>query len=389
MDDNIVIVGGSIAGIFAAKELRKKGYQGGIKIVESEERLPYDKPPLTKEWMQDNENTAIPLLEKENFYDDNNIEIVLNTKIINIDTDKKQLLTESNKIINYDKLVLATGVKNKKLNYSNQNLNIHYLSNFLDALSIKEKVSKEKQDIVILGGGFIGLELAASLKNLSHNVTLISRSEYPLSKIIGNQAAKYIKQLHEKNGVNFITNDTIKEIEGKDTVKKITTANNREIKCNILIAGIGTFFEEIRNQGVEKLNTNNQGYIVNEYGQTNIQDVYAIGDCAVWPYDNKLINVKHWENAFNQGKNLAKNIINKNTSPFKVIPYFWSDQYNDSFEYLGHIKNWNRSEIEGNIENGMFSITYYDQLDKPQAVFFTNGYKNKKEVQDYLIKNKA
>src|SRR5699024_12295067 len=93
--------------------------------------------------------------------------------------------------------------------------------------------------------------------------------------------------------------------------------------------------------------------------------------------------------AFNQGKNLAKNIINKNTSPFKVIPYFWSDQYNDSFEYLGHIKNWNRSEIEGNIENGMFSITYYDQLDKPQAVFFTNGYKNKKEVQDYLIKNKA
>lgn len=163
MDDNVVIVGGSIAGIFAAKELRKKGYHGGIKIVESEERLPYDKPPLTKEWMQDNENTAIPLLEKENFYDDNNIEIVLNTKIINIDTDKKQLLTERNKIINYDKLVLATGVKNKKLNYSNQNLNIHYLSNFLDALSIKEEASKEKQDIVILGGGFIGLELAASL----------------------------------------------------------------------------------------------------------------------------------------------------------------------------------------------------------------------------------
>ncbi|MGW9817085.1 NAD(P)/FAD-dependent oxidoreductase [Staphylococcus cohnii] len=298
MDDNVVIVGGSIAGIFAAKELRKKGYQGGIKIVESEERLPYDKPPLTKEWMQDNENTAIPLLEKENFYDDNNIEIVLNTKIINIDTDKKQLLTERNKIINidtdkkqllternkiinYDKLVLATGVKNKKLNYSNQNLNIHYLSNFLDALSIKEEASKEKQDIVILGGGFIGLELAASLKNLNHNVTLISRSEYPLSKIIGNQAAKYIKQLHEKNGINFMTNDTIKEIEGKDTVKKITTANNLEIQCNILIAGIGTFFEEIRNQGVEKLNTNNQGYIVNEYGQTNIKDVYAIGDCAV------------------------------------------------------------------------------------------------------------
>ncbi|OIS30870.1 hypothetical protein RES10_04405 [Staphylococcus cohnii] len=210
-----------------------------------------------------------------------------------------------------------------------------------------------------------------------------------MSKIIGNQAAKYIKQLHEKNGINFMTNDTIKEIEGKDTVKKITTANNLEIQCNILIAGIGTFFEEIRNQGVEKLNTNNQGYIVNEYGQTNIKDVYAIGDCAVWPYDNQLINVKHWENAFNQGKNLAKNIINNNTSPFKVIPYFWSDQYNDSFEYLGHIKNWNRSEIEGNIENGTFSITYYDQLDKPQAVFFTNGYKNKKEVQDYLIKNKA
>ncbi|MGX0402003.1 MULTISPECIES: NAD(P)/FAD-dependent oxidoreductase [Staphylococcus] len=387
MGNRTVIVGGSIAGVFTAKELRKNEYQGEILIIESENRLPYDKPPLTKEWMQDLNNTTLPLLEKENFYDDNNIEIALNTKVVSIDSYNKQINTESKETIDYNNLVLATGTKVRTLENTKNVSGVNYLSNYLDAVNIKRNVQSISKNIVILGGGFIGLELAASLIRLNQNVTLISRSKYPLGKVIGQQASSYIKQLHERKGVNVIAGDTIKSIEGKNNIEQIVTNNGLKIDCDLLIIGIGTNFEAIKNVGNKKIEYNNQGYIVDKYGQTSVKDVYAVGDCAVWPYNNDLINVKHWENAYNQGKNVAKNIIEGSSSMFNVIPYFWSDQYDDGFEYLGYIKDWSRTEVEGNIDEGKFSITYLDNSNKPCAVFFANGYKDKAEVQKYLSDN--
>ncbi|WP_115353177.1 FAD-dependent oxidoreductase [Staphylococcus saprophyticus] len=137
---------------------------------------------------------------------------------------------------------------------------------------------------------------------MNQNVTLISRSKYPLGKVIGQQASSYIKQLHERKGVNVIAGDTIKSIEGKNNIEQIVTNNGLKIDCDLLIIGIGTNFEAIKNVGNKKIEYNNQGYIVDKYGQTSVKDVYAVGDCAVWPYNNDLINVKHWENAYNQGK---------------------------------------------------------------------------------------
>ncbi|OFV05723.1 NAD(P)/FAD-dependent oxidoreductase [Staphylococcus sp. HMSC13A10] len=387
MGNRTVIVGGSIAGVFTAKELRKNEYQGEILIIESENRLPYDKPPLTKEWMQDLNNTTLPLLEKENFYDDNNIEIALNTKVVSIDSYNKQINTESKETIDYNNLVLATGTKVRTLENTKNVSGVNYLSNYLDAVNIKRNVQSISKNIVILGGGFIGLELAASLIRLNQNVTLISRSKYPLGKVIGQQASSYIKQLHERKGVNVIAGDTIKSIEGKNNIEQIVTNNGLKIDCDLLIIGIGTNFEAIKNVGNKKIEYNNQGYIVDKYGQTSVKDVYAVGDCAVWPYNNDLINVKHWENAYNQGKNVAKNIIEGSSSMFNVIPYFWSDQYDDGFEYLGYIKDWSRTEVEGNIDEGKFSITYLDNSNKPCAVFFANGYKDNAEVQKYLSDN--
>lgn len=293
MGNRTVIVGGSIAGVFTAKELRKNEYQGEILIIESENRLPYDKPPLTKEWMQDLNNTTLPLLEKENFYDDNNIEIALNTKVVSIDSYNKQINTESKETIDYNNLVLATGTKVRTLENTKNVSGVNYLSNYLDAVNIKRNVQSISKNIVILGGGFIGLELAASLIRLNQNVTLISRSKYPLGKVIGQQASSYIKQLHERKGVNVIAGDTIKSIEGKNNIEQIVTNNGLKIDCDLLIIGIGTNFEAIKNVGNKKIEYNNQGYIVDKYGQTSVKDVYAVGDCAVWPYNNDLINVKH------------------------------------------------------------------------------------------------
>jgi 3-phenylpropionate/trans-cinnamate dioxygenase ferredoxin reductase subunit len=387
MTENIVILGGSIAGVFTASELRKEGYEGKITIVESENRFPYDKPPLSKEWMQDNKDEKLPLLKSETFFEDNNIQLILNTKIVSIDTDKKQLFSEDNQTISYDKLVLATGVEAKKWQLERDIKGLHYLSGYQDAVNIKEELKNIKKNVVIAGGGFIGLELAASFKQMGQNVTLISRSNYPLGKTIGSVASNYIKSLHQRKNVDVITDDTIKEIKGDTNIEKVITTNGLEINCDLLIIGIGTSFKSIDHKGSQPLKVNNEGYIVDEYGQTSIKNVYAIGDCAVWPYNGELINVKHWENAYNQGKNLAKNLINGHVSPFEVIPYFWSDQYTESFEYLGYVNRWDNIIVDGYVETGEFCITYLNELGKPTAVFFANGFKDKNEIQNYLKNN--
>lgn len=338
--------------------------------------------------MQDTTDEKPPLLESESFYDNNNIRLILNTKITSIDTDEKQLVSKNGEVINYDKLVLATGVEAKKWDEEGRMKGVHYLADYQDAASIKKELQDTKKSIVILGGGFIGLELASSFKQLGQEVTLISRSEYPLGKIVGSVVSNYISLLHQRNNVDVITNDTIQEIKGDNSIEKVITSNGKEINCDLLIIGIGTTFRSIKNKGSKQLETNSNGYIVDKYGQTNVKDIYAIGDCAVWSYNSEYINVKHWENAYNQGRNLAKNLIEGHVAPFEVIPYFWSDQYTESFEYLGHINRWDNVIIDGDVESGKFCVTYLNSLGKPRAVFFANGFKEKSDLQNYLQRNK-
>lgn len=381
MTQKVVIIGASIAGTFATSALRRNGFEGDITLISAEQSLPYDKPPLSKEWMQEKENEAPPKLKKDQYYENKRINLELGVTINQINPKEKTVTSEDGRVYPYDKLVLATGMSPRKLPHLNSDLDgVLYLRTFEDALALKRQAQKAKS-AVIVGGGFVGLEIAASLREYGIDVTVVLRGDIPLKKVVGQEVGRYIKKLHESKGVTFITHDEIEAVKGDQQIEQVVTREGRMLAADLLLIGIGaTFNDAIRHQDLKT----NKGYIVNEYGETSLPDVYAAGDATLWPFRGELIQVEHWENAFNQGKSIAQNIMSPRSNAYDVIPYFWSDQYDENFEYLGHAKTWKDVKVEGEMATGQFAATYYDDHNQPIAVFWSNGYKKRDDVEALL-----
>lgn len=386
--DGVIVIGGSIAGYNVVKQLRKEGYQDKITMIEAKNTLPYDRSKLSKEWMQDSEKIKPPLFQGKDYFKEKKIKVMLNTKVVKVHPKDKKIETDSNKEIPYDRLVIASGSSlNKLQNTDEEALGVFYLRDHENALEIKEW-AKNVKNLAIIGGGFIGLELAASFSELGIAVTVVERDEYPLANILGKEASKYFMEMHENHGVKFITGESAKVFE-KDhagKLKKVITTKNTEIPAEMAIIGIGVS----PNQSVEVPNlAMDRGILVNKYGETNLKDIYAAGDITVWPYKDENIHVEHWENAFNQGKNLARNIVEEKSQPYNTRPYFWTDQYDQTFERLGHAKSWDRIIKRGSLEDKKFTLAYVDEANYPLAIFFANNGDKRKEVAKFMDKNQA
>ena len=383
-----VIIGGSIAGHNVASRLRKEGYQDKITMIEAKNTLPYDRSELSTGWMQKLDKVEPSLFQKKEFFDENEIEVKLNTKVTDFDPKKKMVVTKEGEEIPYDSLVIATGSSLRKLGAPGEEARgIYYLRDHEDALEIKEW-SKEVKNLAIVGGGFIGLELAATFSKLGLNVTVIEYSDYLLGRIIGEEASKYFMQMHEEHGVHFITGEGGKAFE-KDTAGKLTkviTTEDREVPAEMAIIGVGV----VPNVSVDHPDLKvDEGIVVNEYGETSIPDVYAVGDVAVWPYQGEQIHVAHWEHAYNQGQNVARNIVRAKSHPYRVRPYFWTDQYDQTFERLGYMHSWDRIIRRGSFENGKFTLAYVDEENYPLAILFANHNDKRKEVRQLMDSGKA
>lgn len=201
-----------------------------------------------------------------------------------------------------------------------------------DAIAMKQHMQHVKE-VVIIGAGFIGAELASSLKQLGMNVTIVERSSYPMEAIIGREVSEYLLDMHRRNGVEVITGDSITQFNGETTVEEAVTAGGRRIPCQAVMIGVGVTpnttlsHPQLQAEG---------GYVVNEYGETSIPDIYAAGDCTVWPYNGVPIHVEHWDHAVNHAKIVAQNMIHSQSAPYSYTPYFWSDQHGSRFQYFGH-----------------------------------------------------
>ncbi|MBI5976025.1 NAD(P)/FAD-dependent oxidoreductase [Staphylococcus canis] len=382
MVEKVVIVGASIAGSFATSALRRNGFEGDITLISAENTLPYDKPPLSKEWMQDKEDETPPKLKKDSYYENKNINLELGVTIKEIQPDSKVVVAEDGREFPYDKLLLATGMSPRKLSTINNDLEgVLYLRTFEDALTLKRK-AKQVKSAVVVGGGFVGLEIAASLREYGVDVTVVQRGNTPLKKVVGEELGTYIKKLHEEKGVTFIDEDEIAEVKGDQRLEEVVTKGGKTIPAELLLIGIGaTFNDQLK---IDQLKAEDQGYIINEYGETSLEDVFAAGDATIWPFKGEHIHVEHWENAFNQGKSVAKNIIEPKSNAYNVVPYFWSDQYDENFEYVGHAVDWHDTKVEGDFDSGKFAVTYYNEKEEPLAVFWSNGYKDRDEVEALL-----
>ncbi|OLS02686.1 NAD(P)/FAD-dependent oxidoreductase [Tissierella creatinophila] len=387
MREKVVIIGGSITGTYTMIELVKNKFDGDITIIDKKDVLPYNTYPLSKEWMLDKEEMDPPLLKEKEYYEKNNINLKLNTKVDSINWKEQTVTTDSNETIPYDHLVIATGSKLRKLSLPGDDAKgIFYLREFKDAIAIK-KWSKNIKDIVIVGTGFIGLEFASTFRQLGKNVSVLVRSGKPLEKILGGEASEYFTKMHQDHGVNFIFNEETAEFikDENGNIASILTKTGKTIKCDMAIIAVGVgpnLSFEVDSLGMEK-----GAIIVNEYGETSLPNIYSGGDITMWPYNGRLVHIEHWENAWGQAISIARNILNEKSSEYKEEPYFWTDQYDQTFEYLGNTRSWDNIFIRGSLNEKEFALAYLDENNYPLAILFANKFEKRKDI-DTLLKSK-
>src|SRR5699024_154115 len=293
MTDKIVVIGAGIAGFNAVKELRRIGYDKSITLIDESPDLPYDRPPMSKEYWRRERSDEEILLEPASFYEENDIELLLGKAVVDIDIDGKKVDVDSGEQVSTDKLLITTGSKVRKLtNISGCDLNgIHYLKNIDDAQLLREQV-KDFKKLVIVGGGFIGLEVAASCREMGIDVTVLEAAQTPLSRVLGPEMGEIIAGVHREKGVHLMTEQIVNEFQGTDKVEAVVTKNGDRYECDAVLVGIGVFTD--MSLAGEHLKHNNNGYIINEYCETSVKDIYAAGDCAEWKYNNgDYIRVEH------------------------------------------------------------------------------------------------
>ena len=352
MARKIFILGGGQSALYAAREIRRNDEESFITVLGEEKQLPYERPPLSKDFLLNKKNEQDLVFNSSNVLEDKKIDYV-NAKIIKVDFETKTLFSDDTKKYNYDILLIATGSENNKLKLdSNLGDEIYYLRNLEEAKIIKEKI-KNKNKIIIIGGGFIGLEIASSLSQLNKNVCLIEIGNQLMGRIIPKQIADLVKKSHETEGNNIILNKKILKITKNKENYKILLSDNSELESDFIIAGIGSrpcvsIFE----------NTNlklDNGIVTNEFCETSINDVYAAGDVSNFyhPLYKEHIRLESYQHAQNHGICAGKNISGIKTE-YSSIPWMWSDQFNLNLQLAGICENFDEIVKRGkDINNGI------------------------------------
>ena len=352
MKNNIIILGGGQAAIYAAREVRKNDTVSNIKILSEENLLPYERPPLSKDFLLNKKNEDDLYFHSSDVLKNENIDFE-NVLINKVDFENKKLFTKNDDVYSYNSLLISTGSENKKLSLDN-NLNddIYYLRNLEEAKTIKEKILN-KNKITIIGGGFIGLEIASSLSQLQKKVTVIEIDNQLMGRIIPKQIADLVQKSHIEHGNDIILNKQIDKINKKNDIYEILLNDNSIIETDFIIAGIGStpsvkLFE----------NTNlklDNGIATNQYCETSIKDVYAAGDVSNFyhPLYKRYIRLESYQHAQNHGICAGKNIAGVKTE-YSSIPWMWSDQFNLNLQLTGICDDYDEIVERGNdINNGV------------------------------------
>ncbi len=352
MQNNIIILGGGQAAIYAAREIRKNDTESNIKILGEESLLPYERPPLSKDFLLDKKNEEDLFFYSSDVLINENIDFD-NVSINKVDFENKKLFTKNESVYSYDILLISTGSENKKLSLDdNLNNDVYYLRNLKEAKIIKEIVSNKNQ-ITIIGGGFIGLEIASSLSQLQKKVTVIEIGNQLMGRIIPKQIADLVQNTHIENGNEIILNKQIDKIIKKNDIYEILLNDNSLIETDFVIAGIGStpsvkLFE----------NTNlklDNGIVTNQFCETSIKDVYAAGDVSNFyhPLYEKNMRLESYQHAQNHGICAGKNISGVKTE-YTSIPWMWSDQFNLNLQLTGICDDYDEIIERGNdINNGV------------------------------------
>ena len=360
MSTTFVIIGASLAGATAAATLRQDGFDGDLILIGEEPHLPYERPPLSKQYLRGEAPFEKALVRPAGFYDDNRIETRFGVAATRVHVAEQNVDLDPGGSVHYDKLLIATGVRNRRPPIPGLDLaNVFNLRSVDDANVIRNEIEPGRKAAVI-GMGFIGCEVAASLRKKGVEVACIDPSPTPLFRVLGEQLGQVMSTIHHEHGVETFFNDVVTHFEGEDRVDRVVTKNGRRIECDLAVVGVGVepVVDFATGSGLEISN----GILVDEYCATNVPGIYAAGDVAnhYHPVFQKRMRVEHWQNAMHQGAAAARSMLGKG-QPYDAVHWFWSDQYDVNLQYAGFHQESERLVIRGDLDARNFIAFYLNQ----------------------------
>lgn len=384
--EELVVIGGGQAAIQCVASLRKEGYSGSITLVGEENHLPYQRPPLSKGFLSGATESDRLYLKKIEFFQENSIQLNLGVTADRIDRDNCIVHLSDDKSIGYDKLVLATGSRVRKLKFPGSDLEgINYLRGIDDAELLKDGLQKSK-NLVIVGAGYIGLEVAAVATEFDTKITVVEMADRVMNRTVNPIISDYYQELHSKNGVDFILNESLEKVDGDKAVEQVICSGGSSIQADILVIGAGVI-PNIELAEESELNCDN-GISVNEYGQTEDSKIFACGDCTNHPNEklNRRLRLESVHNAMEQSKTVATSVMGNRTA-YNQIPWFWSDQYDHKLQIVGLSGDHDEVLIRGNQEESKFMLFYL----KGEELIAVDAVNNPKEflICRKLVENKV
>jgi len=330
----IVIAGGGLAAARTAEQLRKAGYDGPVAIVSAERHLPYDRPPLSKNVLVDGSTTLDDVvLRSAEFYADNDIALLLGVAAQSVDTSAQTITLTDDRVLDYDDLVIATGLAPKRIPTFADLAGIRVLRSFDDALALREHAGAARR-AVIVGAGFIGCEVAASLRTLGVEVVLVEPQPTPLAGVLGVEIGELVARLHRAEGVQVRTGVGVAEVRGDTEVTAVELTDGTVLDADLVVVGIGSrpATDWLVGSGVALDN----GVSCDQVGRTSEPHVWALGDVASWrDAAGRQVRVEHWSNVADQARVMVPAVLGQEPPEVVTVPYFWSDQYDIKIQCLG------------------------------------------------------
>jgi 3-phenylpropionate/trans-cinnamate dioxygenase ferredoxin reductase subunit len=375
MANAYVIVGGSVAGATAAVTLREEGADGSVTLIGAEHEPPYERPPLSKAYLRGEVPFDKSLVRPAAFYAEHGIDTMFGVRATRVDPSAGFVELEGRRVP-FDTLLVTTGCRNRRMSIPGSDLEgIYSLRTVEDADRIKAEIGVGRR-VVVVGMGFIGSEVAASLRQKGLEVVAIEPAKTPLFRVLGEAVGQRIAELHRAHGVRTVFEDTVAAFEGEKRVSRVLTKSGLRLECDFVVAGIGVepVVDILDGTGVRIDN----GVVVDQYCQTSVSGIYAAGDVAnhYHPVFERHIRVEHWQNAIKQGATAARNMLGK-AVPYDEIHWFWSDQYEANVQYAGFHTKWDQLAVRGRLDSGSF-LAFYINDGRIDAVV---GLNRAKEVR--------
>ncbi len=352
---SIVIVGGGVAGLAAADMLRREGYSGPIAMISADADPPVDRPNLSKDYLAgEAQEDWIPLWP-ESLYKERRVDLVLGAHVVSIDAAARTVELDDGSKREFGALLIATGADPVRLPIAGADSSrdrLFYLRSFADSRAIIERAQSASRALVV-GAGFIGLEVAASLRHRGLAVDIVAPDERPLERVTGRELGAFVQGLHEKHGVRFHLGRTVARIDGS----KVTLSDGATLDADLVVVGAGVrpdvSMAERSGLAVD------HGISVNEYLETSASGIFAAGDVARWPdpHTGDRIRVEHFVVAERQGQTAARNMLGRRER-FDAVPFFWSQHYDVTIRLVGHAENWDETRIDGSLDAQDATVTF-------------------------------